>query len=201
MNKIVFLIFILSHTALYSQFFYPFKYHIIMDTVPDQFIVSYKKNDTNTVHMSDYIKLVVIDTFSITDYHCTSGINVPMQPINDTFPITKYHCFVIATSDTIFCVDMFDTDYAYFQYYQQFKIKELRLGRQTICNVQDTGVTHHISQITVVLGMHAFLKRTIYSKFPLTRKKIEIIKKYAYYKGAEPMCVKKKRCWISLPEI
>jgi len=181
--QIVLFIFVFFHTALFGQGceqgFYPFKYKIIMDTVPDQYIISYTNKDTIVEHISDSIKLIVIDEFYNTYYH---GF------------------FIMSPDDTLY-VDMLDTDCVVFKYYQNFKIKPNRLGSQSVCNVQDTGITHRIFQITVVIGMHEFVRHTIYSKFPLTRKKIEIIRKYAYNNGAEPLCVKKKRCWISAPEI
>ena len=180
MNKhLIIVLVILFSGYLQGQGFYPFKYHIIMDTVPDQYIIYYSNKDTNAIITPPQIKLVVVDTYCATNYHG----------------------FVIKSPDTIFYVDMFDTNCVEFKYYPYFKIKQARTGTNAFYMVTDTGLNCRISQITVVLGMHSFLKQTIYSKYPLTRKKVHEIRQYVFYKGAEPICVTKKRCYISLPEI
>ena len=178
MNKLLYVFFL--PVTLLGQGFYPFKYQITIDSIPSQCVISYMEKDTNVASFTqEKIKLVVVDT----QY------------------TTNFHSFTIKSADSIFLVSVDESECAEFKYYSDFNISFRMMGPKISFNIKDTGTTHCISQITIIVGRNHFQRHYIYSKIPLTKKRIYEIRKYVFNKGSVPLCVKKKRCWISAPEI
>lgn len=172
-NKIL-LVVLIFPLALWGQVFFPFKYRIIQGTEPDKYILLYTEKNTDK---EDSILLVV-------DNACSN-----------------YNSFTIICPDTAFHAEFFNTDSMKVKYYSNFKIRQEMVHPDDLFDIKDTGITCCISQITIVLGRHYQDMRIIYSRFPLSRKKIRSIKEYVYGKGSEPMCIKRKNCKISLPQL
>lgn len=189
MKRILILLLLFSQTILLGQrilpfgYGFPFSYRIEADDIPDKVVVSYKENTAGEKVVPDSVKLVIVDS-------------VYKRP-------STYHDLKIVCPDTFLFVYLFDTNFIMIKYYPDFKIKLRRVGQgpNNFCEVKDTGKTHHISQVTLIEGRHDRDKRVVYSKFPLSRKKIRNIKEYVYNKGPEPMCIKRRNCEISAPEI
>lgn len=177
MKRKILLLIVFSPIILQGQNLFPFRYRISSEMVPDEVKVVYKEKEAIGDVVYDSIKLVVVDSL---------------------YEPSIFHSFVII-SDTEYYIYLFDTNRIMIRYCTDFQIGLQR--EREYYNVKDTGVSHRITQIIYTIGRHNLCWRTIYSKIPLSRKKIRSIKEYVYDKGPEPMCIKRKNCWIGLPEI
>ena len=62
-NKIlVFFVMIFVSYQSFGQGFYPFRYHILTDTVPDRYVITYTRMDTTEDAMPDSIRIDIIDS-------------------------------------------------------------------------------------------------------------------------------------------
>lgn len=177
MKNTILLFIVVFPAVLWGQDFFTFKYKICQEKEPDKFIVSYRENNANT---EDSILLVVIDS---------------------VYTSCNYHSFTIICPDMTYHVDLFNTDSIRIKYCPDFRIRQEILHPDQFCDIIDTSVACNISQLTIYVGRHSVCTRTIYSKYPLSKRKIGHIKEYVFNNGPEPMCVRKRNCWIGLPEI
>ena len=190
-NFLVFFVMTFVSFQAFGQGFYPFRYRISTDTIPNRYLITYTETDTTEGAMPDSIKIVVID--SVCD----------PRP-NDIF------FFTVIYPDT-----MFQNMYQYSDsirirynpviklYYSSWKAYSAQTLKELAHPIIDTGETHHISQITIMGGTNVISWHTVYCKYPLSKRKINEIRAYLnnFERDLEPVCVRKKHCRISLPEL
>ena len=184
MNKwfvIIGLVVLFSNT-IYGQGSYPFKYHITNEIKPDTYILTYQEKSSFLKGQPDSILIVLNDTVS-------------EQP--------RYSAYVVSYPDRKVYVEFYMTDSAKIEYSSEFGIRTdaIKCPFREFYIVKDTSKTHVISQIKIESGHCYYDRRIIYSKIPLRKKMIRAIREYIYNRGPEPPCVKKKTCYVSLPEL
>ena len=187
-NKIlVFFVMIFVSYQSFGQGFYPFRYHILTDTVPDRYVITYTRMDTTEDAMPDSIRIDIIDSV----YNPSFGF------LTIIYPDTIYRIDFYSDNSQIRYNPVLKLHYSAWRVYCDETVNKLAHP------IVDTGITHHITQITIVVGRDYCAGYTVCCKYPLSKRKKNEIRAYLTNgeRGLEPVCVRKKHCRISLPDI
>lgn len=182
-NNIIIGLLLLQFCSMsFGQGCYPFKYRITNEIKPDTYILTYQEKSSFLKGQPDSILIVINDAVS-------------EQP--------RYSAYVVSYPDRKIYVQFYMTDSAKIEYSSEFGIRTdaMECPFREYYFVKDTSKTHVISQITIERGHCYYDRRTIYSKIPLRKKTRRAVREYIYNKGPEPSCIKKKICYVSLPEL
>lgn len=182
MYSIMWLLALFFSNNIYGQGCYPFKYNITNSIKPDTYSVTYQEKTSFLNGQPDSILIVIIDTVSVPSDYKSAIVSYPDRKIH---------------------VDFYKTDTAKIEYSSELGIKmeTMNCPFNEYYIIKDTSKTHVVAKITIETGHCHYSRRAIYSKIPLRKKTIKAIREYIYNKGPEPSCIKKKTCYVTLPEL